>query len=33
MDTFKIKKILVPTDFSETAGNALSRGNIHGKTK
>jgi nucleotide-binding universal stress UspA family protein len=25
MDTFKIKKILVPTDFSETAGNALSQ--------
>ena len=25
MDTFKIKKILVPTDYSETAGNALSQ--------
>jgi nucleotide-binding universal stress UspA family protein len=25
MDTFKIKKILVPTDFSETAGNALNQ--------
>jgi len=25
MDIFKIKKILVPTDFSETAGNALSQ--------